>query len=439
MTMTAEQTRQWLAKTDDASALQVTEVAFQDCRHWHMRDGTLEHDTGRFFSISGFKTAGVQDQTHVMIDQPEIGWLGFIVRQGPDGVEWLAQAKTEPGNISATQLAPSIQATRSNYLRAHGGRSTAFLDEFQSATTYLSDGPHSEQGTRFMWKFNRNSVLALPQGVDLDLAGLENWQWCGSSTMRKLLSDDYRINTDARSVIATAPWAILANHSPLFRSPVLTRSYRAAQNPLGRAALIAPIGDVPQSKVPQWEATPLDALDGWSMFETALCDPSGQKVVGCYEISVNGREVDTWCQPFLLHDDAPDHVLLMRIGDAGAMFFLRSYLEVGFGARKEYGPSVHSLHSTPDKMNGWDHGSGAVELIRLNQSDEGGRFMSTAASYRIVLTDKASPRLRYPFGAWVNLADLERLANSPGCTTNELRTLVSLILSDAFDVACAHL
>ena len=31
------------------------------------------------------------------------------------------QAKVEPGNINSIQLSPTLQATRSNYTKAHGG------------------------------------------------------------------------------------------------------------------------------------------------------------------------------------------------------------------------------------------------------------------------------------------------------------------------------
>ena len=85
-----------------------------------------------------------------MIDQPELGWLGFVVRTAGAGVEWLVQAKTEPGNVHGTQLAPTLQATRSNFTRVHGGRPTRFLDLFRAGDAVLSDGPHSEQGSAFL-------------------------------------------------------------------------------------------------------------------------------------------------------------------------------------------------------------------------------------------------------------------------------------------------
>ena len=42
-------------------------------------------------------------------------------------------------------------------------------------------------------------------------------------------------------------------------------------------------------------------------------------------------------------------------------------------------------------------------------------------------------------GVWVNLGTLEGLANKSGTLTNELRTLVSIILSTQFDEALGKL
>jgi oxidase EvaA len=440
MTTDAGSIRNWVAQTNDESVLKVEEIGFQDCRNWHYDNGILRHETGKFFSFVGFQCSKndvpAQDENFAMIDQPEVGWLGFVVRNRPDGIEWLLQAKTEPGNISATQIAPSIQATRSNYQRAHGGRATAFLGVFQNGQTFLSDGPHSEQGMRFMWKFNRNSVLALPDTEQLDLDGLDNWSWCPSGALRALLSDDYMINTDARSVIATAPWSILSPQSPLFTAPSLALSYfeKGGVRSLGLLVRRLEIGTSPR-----WTPVALGALDGWDLTDDALCDHRGHKVVGCYEVSVKGREVDNWCQPFLMHDGEPDHVLFMRITPAGAEVFVRIYSEVSFGGRKEYGPSLHSLHKTPDALGRWDTASSSRELLSLRQSDEGGRFMTAAARYRIVLVNGTEPRRQYPFGSWINLSVLEKLVSRPGCTTNELRTLVSMVLSTAFDDACLEL
>ena len=68
---------------------------------------------------------------------------------------FLVQLKVEPGNINYIQLSPTIQATRSNFLAAHGGKSVPFLEYFRygnkgEKSKILVDQLQSEQGSRFL-------------------------------------------------------------------------------------------------------------------------------------------------------------------------------------------------------------------------------------------------------------------------------------------------
>lgn len=434
----------WLAGIRAFSQLRIEQVALSDCTLWGLEDGQLRHQTGGFFSAVGVhaktgQAANGAGRDWVMIDQPEVGWLGFVVRQGQGGVEWLLQAKTEPGNVHETHIAPTLQATRSNYKRLHGGKPTAFLDLFKTATTVLSDGAYSEQGTRFLWKFNRNSVVALPKENALDLSGLKHWAWCPSASLRALLDRDYTVNTDARSVIATAPWALLADGKPLFAAPVLAASYRQHKTVAAKARVVRLAEKLvprPWSKKVLWEPVPLNRLDGYSLTDHGLRDQTGQGVLACYAIHVKGREIDTWCQPFLTQSETLDVTLLMRVVKGQAQVFVRQYREVGFGRRAEYGPSLHGAHATPEKLSRMLAGSDIKELAAVQQSDEGGRFMQVKSVYRIVLLQDTPDQDAYPFGEWVSLAVLEELVARPGTTTNELRSLVSVLLSAGFDARC---
>ena len=435
----ANDVRAWLAEVRAWSALDVTPLPLRDCDRWAYSDGQLVHDTGRFFSVAGLRANG---SDHAMIDQPEVGWLGFIIRPGPAGPEWLVQAKTEPGNVHDTQIAPSLQATRSNYECLHGGAPTRFLARFQHARAFVSDGPHSEQGTRFLWKFNRNSVLALPSDQARDVSGGPQWTWCAAPALREMLAQDYAVNTDARSVIATAPWALLCGNGPLFDAPVLTASYRRLARDVIKSqadqmvARARPVGARPENR---WSNVPLQDLSGYEMTPTHLIGPDGAPCVGFYGINVEGREVAHWCQPLLLAPDTLEVTLLMRVTDAGAEVFVRPYQEVGFGARREYGPSMHGAFDLPEQMQGWIASSAPQTLLRVEQSDEGGRFMQVKASYAIAVIKDVPPRMQYPFGSWIPLGLLEELVARPGASTNELRTLASIVLSTDFDRACRDL
>jgi oxidase EvaA len=43
-----------------------------------------------------------------IINQPEVGYLGFIVKKINGVMHFLIQAKIEPGNVNCVQLSPTI-------------------------------------------------------------------------------------------------------------------------------------------------------------------------------------------------------------------------------------------------------------------------------------------------------------------------------------------
>lgn len=431
----------WLETARMRSQLSIRQVGFKDCNNWRFYSGKFVHKTGKFFSIVGIKTSAADldydAKVMPMIDQPEVGWLGFMVRQTEYSIiEWLLQAKTEPGNVFGTQIAPTIQATRSNYMLEHNGKPTRFFEDFNSGSTFVSDAPHSEQGTKFLWKFNRNSVLALPKTRASDELEDENWKWCGGSVLRTCLGLSYTINTDARSVISSSPWALLAEGKPLFNSPVLAASYKkpttqfpAIKRRVGRVGLPASIG---------CDFVNLGDMPGWTMTNEGIFDGDHNEVVSCFEVKTKDREVDVWHQPFLGQSTTGDFILLMRVVEGIAQFFIRIHKEYGFGDRLEFGPSIQKELAVPKLLLELADLGNAHTIIKLDQSDEGGRFMQVMAEYRVVLVSDQSNREVYPFGQWVHLSILEQITKHAGTSTNELRTLTSLLLSTSFDEACVE-
>ncbi|MGJ8596990.1 MAG: hypothetical protein ACSHW3_14065 [Sulfitobacter sp.] len=61
------------------------------------------------------------------------------------------------------------------------------------------------------------------------------------------------------------------------------------------ASIFNRVNPFPQPKVPRWDPVELNALDGWEMNDQALIENDGCQMVACFEIAVNGREVDSWC------------------------------------------------------------------------------------------------------------------------------------------------
>ena len=183
-----QQILDWRSKQLSLSAFHYERIPLSQCRAWRLADGRIEHSTRRFFSVVGIKAGSaspaVNTQSQPIIDQPEVGTLAFLLRQLDGQCDVLVQAKTEPGNVGAAQLAPTVQATLSNHNRLHGGAPTRYLEYFDSTADTTSDQLQSEQGTRFLAKYNRNATREIA-GPGPEPAG-EAWRWCGMEPLLAL-------------------------------------------------------------------------------------------------------------------------------------------------------------------------------------------------------------------------------------------------------------
>ena len=94
--------------------------------------GNIKHSTGKFYSIEGLKVKTSFGKTNYweqpIINQPEIGILGFLTKTFNGLLHFLVQAKMEPGNVNSLQISPTVQATKSNYTQVHGGLKTRYLE-----------------------------------------------------------------------------------------------------------------------------------------------------------------------------------------------------------------------------------------------------------------------------------------------------------------------
>ena len=98
----------------------------------------LEIRIYHFFTVKGFQRKREKD---VILEQPvilqnEIGYLGIICKEIDGVLNFLMQAKIEPGNINKIQLSPTIQATKSNFTQKHGGRKPNYLEYFLNAVDH---------------------------------------------------------------------------------------------------------------------------------------------------------------------------------------------------------------------------------------------------------------------------------------------------------------
>jgi len=200
----------WLKERNDSVTVDVTNVRFKDLKEWSFSDNyyNLRHQSGKFFSIDGINIRTnyglISEWEQPIINQPEIGYLGFITKEFDGVLYFLVQAKIEPGNVNNVQLSPTLQATRSNYSQVHRGNLPRYLEFFKDRNRceILLDQLQSEQGARFLHKRNRNIIVKTDEDVDLH----DDFIWLTLGQIKSLIQYDNLVNMDTRTVISGIPF-----------------------------------------------------------------------------------------------------------------------------------------------------------------------------------------------------------------------------------------
>lgn len=195
---------EWMKKQNEEVVSNITQIPIKDLQGWNLRDNRIRHDSNRFFSIDGISIQTNYRDVHQwdqpIINQNEIGFLGFIVKKFNGVLHFLMQAKIEPGNINIVQLSPTLQATKSNYTRVHRGVSPNYLEYFngEKEVNILVDQLQSEQGARFLRKRNRNIIVEVHENIEVK----KNFIWVSLGQIKELLRYPNVVNMDTRTVIS---------------------------------------------------------------------------------------------------------------------------------------------------------------------------------------------------------------------------------------------
>ena len=129
----------WFNKKREESDMIVEEIGINDLDKWTVdkNSGNITHDSGGFFEVIGVKVSNTFDRevgkkgwTQPMIGKNPGGILGILMKRINGVPHYLLQAKAEPGYIGKLQLSPTLQATTSNLLKAHGGIRPKFSEYF---------------------------------------------------------------------------------------------------------------------------------------------------------------------------------------------------------------------------------------------------------------------------------------------------------------------
>ncbi|MBX7211504.1 MAG: NDP-hexose 2,3-dehydratase family protein [Verrucomicrobiaceae bacterium] len=344
----------WFAGRQRAHRFKLEQIPFADLKKWsfHPESGNLVHDSGRFFSIEGLRVrtnwGKVPEWEQPIIVQPEIGILGFITKRFGGILHFLVQAKMEPGNIDMIQLAPTLQATRSNFTCVHQGRKPPYLEYFldRSGSRVLVDVLQSEQGARFLRKRNRNIMIETDEEVPVG----DDYVWMTLGQLLRLLRRDNVVNMDARTVLSCITYALDGGEPPVATTggqfgQALWRSFQA----VGR-------GLRSNEEVLSWFTQqkfafdldagriPLQTVRGWERTDMEIRHETGRyfSVMAC-AVEADNREVPSWTQPMVKAQQQGLIAFVVREFDGVLHFLVQAKVEPGNFDVVEMAPTVQCI------------------------------------------------------------------------------------------------
>lgn len=419
----------WLASLAARSRFRVDRIPFAGLDGWSFEPerGNLVHRSGRFFSVEGVRVRlgdgpnGEWEQP--IINQPEVGVLGILVKHFDGVPHFLMQAKMEPGNPNLLQLSPTVQATRSNYTKVHKGADVKYLEYFTDPGRgrVLADVLQSEHGSWFLKKSNRNMIVEAHGEVPLE----ENFCWLTLGQLGELLRRDNVVNMDARTVLACVPLPSGGQHALHPDTEMLSRI----------------TGERSRHEV-RVQRIPLAEVSGWERGESSIEHvPQRYFRVMAVAVQADSREVTDWTQPLLEPVAAGVTAFVTRRFGGVPHLLAHARAEAGFLDTVELGPTVQYTPENYAHLRRAERPPFLDLVLRAPRDrvryeavhcEEGGRFHHAESRYMFVDADGTeAPRTPPPGYLWVTAGQLNALVRHGHYVNVQARSLLACLNAEA--------
>nr|WP_297912699.1 NDP-hexose 2,3-dehydratase family protein [uncultured Allomuricauda sp.] len=449
---TTEEVLQWIRKRNNEVEVKVAQLPFDKMLGWGFADKNyrLEHESGKFFFISGIEVRTnwgekpVWDQP--IINQPEIGYLGFITREIKGILYFLIQAKIEPGNVNYVQLSPTLQATKSNYTQVHKGKRPSYIEYFldRKNNQVLLDQLQSEQGARFLKKRNRNIIIK----VDPQLEVLEDFCWLTLGQIKELMKIDNVVNMDTRTVISGIPYGSIASEALDFSEFVGNAGNQIGKKML-RSELVTDKALFSFNQIIHWftnlktiyelnfNIKSLEKLQEWDVQESRITHKEHKYFdVIAVNVHISNREVTSWDQPLIKPLEHGLCAFLIKEINGVIHFLVQAKVESGNFDILEMAPTVQcitgsykneksfaNLHFLKDVLDAEPE----QLLYDTLQSEEGGRFYREQNRNLIIKVSETFP-LEVPENyIWMTLNQLKKFILFNNYLNIQARSIISSI------------
>ena len=434
----------WIKEKNRDVRIDIRKIPYDytgDNWHYDQERGEIRNRDGSFFQIKGLQKA---EDGRILNEQPiiiqnEIGYLGIICKEFDGVLYFLMQAKIEPGNVNKIQISPTIQATKSNFMQAHGGRVPAFLEYFSNKRNYeiIVDQIQSEQSSRFLRKRNRNIIIVVNEEIEVP----DTHRWMTLGQIKQLMRYDNLVNMDTRTVISCIPFSLrdfsykeLSHIRTLFHQEPFYNSVFFGNSGSEINKIYQYMNEVKMLDRSEIRLVDLYSLASWKRKMDEISSEHGAfKVVYC-DIEIEGREVRRWQQPLLEAEGQSVFGLIYCVEDNLQKFLIQTKSEVGCFDKIEIGPSVQlepgenpnaSLVDALFTYN-YEHNRG-IEFDGLF-SEEGGRFYQEQNRNVIMKIEKGDLPQPLPEGYfWADFQTLNILIQFNNCLNIQLRNLLSVL------------
>jgi oxidase EvaA len=440
----------WVQRNLESNQYEVNLTPLTQLKGW----GFLEdqkyfgHESGKFFQIQGLEITldrggNMSHWSQPIINQPEVGILGFISKKIDGVLHVLAQAKMEPGNLNLIQISPTVQATRSNYTQAHGGRKPKYIEYFIEGRekNILLDQLQSEQGARYLQKRNRNIIIQMPD--DAFIKTQNDFIWMTLGQLQKLMRYPNLVHLDCRSILGSIAYGaqgfnveyMTNDFSSLALSSIINQDPRDLDRAISKA--IAWTTEQKSFNQIEKKIIPLSQVAKWIVGDNEIYHQSGNffSIVGV-SVHATNREVAGWDQPLVFSKEGGIIGLLTQVQGGILRFLIQALPEPGLidllelAATVQFTPENYSDTSeiaippfaqffiNPDEAS-----------IRFDSvlSDEGGRFYHSMQRHLVVEIDE-DLQIQVPNNyLWMTLREIQAFARFSNQVNIELRSILSCI------------
>lgn len=438
-----EQISSWISRRNKEIQVNVQRIPFSAMTHWYVaQDGSMHHESGRFYSIEGIQVKTdyptLNEWEQPIINQPEIGYLGILTKEFDGVLYFLMQAKIEPGNVNHIQISPTLQATKSNYTRVHGGKQSTYLDYFRYARPeqIVLDQLQSEQGARFLRKRNRNIIIK----VDEDVPVFPDYCWMTLGQIKELMQEDNCVNMDTRTVVAGIDFSEYtrgdddySEMSELGRA-MMTSAY--TQNGVKSVrGVLSWLTNLKSSFDLTVYNVPLNQIRDWEYRRDEIVRPDGKyfRVLGV-NVSIENREVTSWCQPLVQPMQQGLCAFVIKEIDGILHFLVQAKLECGNRDVFELAPTVQCLTGSifggairPPFTDYVLKAQKDQVIFDTLQSEEGGRFYHEQNRNMMILADDSFPMELPPSYQWMTLGQINEFMRYSNYLNIQARSLIAAI------------